>query len=347
MTNSTDELDRLLARTGESQRSSGLERSRAFAIASLEERIRRWPETWGNNLEVLIYSDFFQAPDSAVEYRSLRITIHPGKQENTVITGAIAVLRATVAVDDKSLPEVLAAAKRINLLLGVHTLDNWGNAGIGWWCSIIHGSLSSVAPKVFDIELEKLIAAILALPHDVRQKLESALYWVRDSRSLFRHSYRSDILKVYAAYWNAFECLIDAVHAIKPNRLASRREKQAMIEAFFDSRNGLLTAENIQECFRTIVDTGLRGKAKYALEICFGKEVADAYIGECFGPPSHESLYAIRNSINHGDIDAENPEELIRIQSKLSRLWMIVWRMFGRFIPFAAPIESVVPRRQA
>jgi hypothetical protein len=49
-----------------------------------------------------------------------------------------------------------------------------------------------------------------------------------------------------------------------------------------------------------------------------------------------------RNAINHGEIDAENPEELARLNARASRLWMIVWRMFGCFIPFGAPMDSKV-----
>lgn len=51
-------------------------------------------------------------------------------------------------------------------------------------------------------------------------------------------------------------------------------------------------------------------------------------------------LYDIRNAINHGDIDAENPTEILRVESRLRRLWMIVWRMFGLFVPFPAPADS-------
>ena len=82
------------------------------------------------------------------------------------------------------------------------------------------------------------------------------------------------------------------------------------------------------------------GKASHALKECFGDE-ADKYIEECFRlSVQKERLYDIRNAINHGEVDAENPEELIRIESRLSRLWLIVWGMFGCIIPFSAPVDS-------
>jgi hypothetical protein len=48
--------------------------------------------------------------------------------------------------------------------------------------------------------------------------------------------------------------------------------------------------------------------------------------------PKEERLYDIRNAINHGDVDAENPNELLRLEARLRRLWLILWRMFGPFV---------------
>ena len=88
------------------------------------------------------------------------------------------------------------------------------------------------------------------------------------------------------------------------------------------------------------MNPGLVGKASHALRVCFGDD-ADEYIKECFLlADKGDRLYDIRNAINHGEVDAENPKELIRIESRLSRLWLIVWGMFGRIIPFSAPVDS-------
>jgi len=86
-----------------------------------------------------------------------------------------------------------------------------------------------------------------------------------------------------------------------------------------------------------IVDPRFRGRASYALRQCF-PDKADQYIYECFeAKPDKDRLYQIRNDINHGDIDASNPEELIKVQDKQLRLWMIVFGMLGQIIPIPTP----------
>ena len=81
------------------------------------------------------------------------------------------------------------------------------------------------------------------------------------------------------------------------------------------------------------------GKATHALNVCFGTD-AGRYIEECFkGPSKEDRLYSIRNAITHAEIDAENPDELLRIEARFSRLFIIVWGMFGRLVPFPYPVD--------
>ena len=68
---------------------------------------------------------------------------------------------------------------------------------------------------------------------------------------------------------------------------------------------------------------------------------ADGYIHECFrAKPDQERLYAVRNAINHGDIDSDSLQEMIRVENKVRRLKMIVFAMLGRLIPFSYPLDS-------
>ena len=84
------------------------------------------------------------------------------------------------------------------------------------------------------------------------------------------------------------------------------------------------------------------GEASNALEACFDAD-ADRYIDECFRlSERRDRLYDIRNVISHGEVDAENPEELIRIETRLRTLWLTIWGMFGRLVPFPAPVEHQV-----
>lgn len=323
----------------------GLDTIQAHSVASLQERValwpvfEQWPTTGHDELQILIYGDF-SPPETEISLPALGIVIAPGKQENTVVHGASCVLKATVAVDDKSIPAVIDAARRINVLLGAYTLVEWGNSMIGWWSWITHtGSGGCAIGKLGHSELPQAIEGVLRLKPEVRRKVDAALYWVREPRNSFLDT-RRDTLRVYSAYWNVFECLVDAICLVLPMPRPSRDRKQALLDGFIKSRKGRLTPRDIQDCYQQVVSPGLVGKASHVLGLCFGDE-ADAYIHECFRLPDEDNrLYNIRNAINHGDIDAENPEELARVDARLHLLWLMVWRMFGRLIPFGSPGTS-------
>jgi len=56
--------------------------------------------------------------------------------------------------------------------------------------------------------------------------------------------------------------------------------------------------------------------------------------------PEHDRLYQIRNAINHGDVDADSPSELLRVEDRHHRLWMIVFGMLGLVIPIDRPLDQ-------
>jgi hypothetical protein len=118
----------------------------------------------------------------------------------------------------------------------------------------------------------------------------------------------------------------------------SAQEKQTLIDEFLRDRGGKLTAQDVQDCYRDVIDTGLRGKAMHALTVCFGEQ-GKSYAKECFQLPDKSNRLYIRSAINHGSIDAENPSELVRVEARLHRLWMIVWRMFSCLVRFEAPAD--------
>jgi len=330
-------FERLVRRVKELNR-SGFDWSHAHGIAWLEERIRQWPSGWGDDLQVLIYGDFEQ-PKVPINIPVLDIVVHPEKLEGTVIRNAMTVLKATVKVKEKTVASLIDAARHINVLLGAYTLVEWGNSACGWWSWVTHGTGGSVMTRLDHQGVPKAIDSILALSGPVRAKVDAALYWVREPRNLLIEFYRSDLLRVYSAYWNAFECLVEAINLIKPPRKLSGQEKQRLIEDLLAKHNGIVSPHFINDAYQEIVNPGFVAKASHALSVCFGQD-AIGYINECFRlPQQHNRLYDIRNAINHGDIDAENPEELVRVESRLSRLWIIIWGMFGRLISFPAPLD--------
>jgi hypothetical protein len=303
-----------------------------------------WPDSWGDDLRILIYGDF-EPPAAVLAIPSLGITVFPERQQNTVICGARCVLEATVKVGERTVPALVDAGRRVNVFLGAYTLVEWGNAGSGWWSFVTHDAGGGVVTKLAHDDLPRAVDGILRLRPEVRQKVEAALYWVREPRNLLMESHRTDLLRVYSSYWNAFECLVEAVIAIRPMGKSDKRTKQQLLDEFVKNRGGRLTPDAVQECYQQVVSPGFVGKATHALRVCFGAD-ADHYVRECFRLPDKKNrLYKVRNAINHGDIDAEHPEELIRVKSRLDRLWMIVWRMFGLLVPFPAPLDSTLQPR--
>ncbi len=317
---------------------TGLSRGVAFGMAQLEARIARWPEEWGDDLQVLIYGDFSE-PNHDLDYPALGITVEAGKRMNTIIKTALCVVNARVKVREKSLSAVLDAAARLNTFLGIWTIIDWGNRGVGWWCSLTSGTMGGAGGPFKKEGIEDALAGIERLPPKVKRKIRAALYWIREPKQMMLEEFKSDILRVYAGYWNAFECLVEAVCLIRPQSKMKKQQKQDGITQFVADRQGKLDVASLGECYRLFVDPGFVAKASHALCVCF-EDRADGYINECFrAKPNQEQLYAVRNAINHGDIDSDSLQEMIRVEDKSGRLKMIVFGMLGRLVPFSYPLD--------
>ena len=330
------DIDRLFERARE-LRGQGVDIMQAVGLADLENRLQRWPPAWGDDLHILVYGDF-EPPPEDVSFPDLGIRLGAKKREGSVISDALTVLDAYVSVTDKSIVSVLDAVRRINVFIGAWALTDWAHGHRGWWCYMTHGTGGGAIGKIEPAAVESAVKGVLRLRPEVRRKIDAALYWIRATRRLVRSSHHDAILQLYADYWNAFECLVEAVALAVPPAKPSRISKQAQIDAFISSR-AKLTASDITELYQQVVNPGFVGKAQHALRVCF-KDQADRYIRECFSRPQRrERLYDVRNAINHGEVDAEDPRELLRIQARFARLWMIVWRMFACFIPFSAPVD--------
>lgn len=341
MSDKSDEaIETMMARTRELV-ASGMEHIEASELAQLEMRIAAWPPAHGDDLEILIFGDF-RAPQDDFPVPELGITVYKEPVKKSFIR-ALLVLKAHVTVAAKTVEALQDATRRINLLLGINALVNWGNAGAGWWSWVAHGTGGGVMPEIDHKESVPALRALLSLDPRVRRKVDAALFWIREPRALVTDSPRVEVLRVFSAYWNAFECLVDAVCFFRPMKKMSKPEKQAAIDALLHARGGKLTPEDVYVCYNEIVDPRFKAKARHALAVCFGDE-SEHYFKECFALPSRErTLYQIRNSIDHGDIDASDAAVLHMVEARLRVLWMIVWRMFGRLIPFGAPADSRIP----
>jgi hypothetical protein len=331
-----DPIELMFARA-QNLRAAGVSHSQAMALAEIEMRLSQWPKAWGDDLKILVYGDFQPTPHD-LDFPELGIRLGSTERKNTVIKGALAVVDATVTVDAKTIPAVLDAVRRINVLLGALTLTNWANAAFGWWCYITHSGGGGMIAKIDEAEVRAAVASIVRLPHKIRRKLDAALYWIRIGRPLVLETVKDGMLRTYVSYWNAFECLVDVVHLLRPRPKETRASKQAKIDGLLAS-GSTVTPEAIATLYRTVVDPGFTDRGTYALEVCFGEQ-APRYIEECFRRPDKENqLYRVRNSINHGDVDAENLEELARVQDRLGRLGILILMMFGRIVAMKAPVD--------
>lgn len=312
-----------------------------FSKTKYENRIESWPTGWGEDLHVLIYDDF-NPPKSDIQIDFLGITIHPDKIQKTPVHSALCVLDATVKIQERSVTEIENAIRRINIFLGALTLVSWGNVACGWWSYVTHQSGGGVVVSIDHEDLLNTITGILKLPEKIRKKINAALFWIRNSRNSILETYRSDILRIYSSYWNVLECLVDAINLHEPQDKLSQKNKQNLIDDFFKKRSNKLSPQNINGCYHEIVDPGFVGKASHAFQVVFTKN-ASFYIDECFKKePKNDRLYDIRNAINHGEVDAENPFELERIEKRLDQLFLIIWNIFGHIVRFPTPVDQSV-----
>ena len=295
--------------------------------------------------QVLLYGDF-PPPEQDVEFPVLGIRVLAEPLADTVVSRARTVLAARIKIRERTLEEIADAVRRVNVLLGTWTLVTWANSPVSWWSHLAHATGSGVIKVEFD-KVTVAVAGVTALPAEARSKVEAALFWIREPGRNWGEGNRSNLLRRYSAYWNAFECLVDAVHKVRPpaSKL-SKSEKQAAIDRFVADRDGDLTAKDIVDCYQQIVNPSFVGKARHALEVCFGSD-ARWYIEECFTcKPERDRLYNIRNEINHGDVDAENHDELLRIEARFPRLFSILWAMFGQLVPFPYPADSHLEKQR-
>ena len=87
---------------------------------------------------------------------------------------------------------------------------------------------------------------------------------------------------------------------------------------------------DIANIFHEVVDPGFRAEAAHTLRTWL-PEQADHFLVQCFQfVPRERSLYTLRNSINHGAIDINDPEATLIVSARFSELWMLDFSLFRR-----------------
>jgi len=153
------------------------------------------------------------------------------------------------------------------------------------------------------------------------------MYWIREPQGMLLEQNRTDLLAVYAGFWNAFECLVEAVNLITPREKLSQEKKRQQIRERLAKVGDKVGPGDIEKIYQEVVNPRLRPKAKHAITLCAGDAATD-FIRECFDvEPEEQQLYKLRNAINHGTLDIDDPETIILLESRFPKLRTLVFTM--------------------
>jgi len=344
----THEEDRMLARARELQE-EGKDSSEANSIVFLEHRIETWvPATkkFDGYLHVLVYGDF-RAPEAELSLPELGITIDPTPVEKKTVVRAFCVLKGKITVKEQSLEAVCDASRRLNLFTGVWVLAHWAHSPVRWWSYITHGSHGGVVDKLDEEDCLPAIKIIQGLHGELQKRVRAALYWVQEPHRSLTDGPQNNALRTFTAYWSAFECLVAAVTADHPMSKPTKPERQKAIDDLLDAWRTnddpcpTLNRERVTK-LNQIVDPGLPVRSEHVFKVLFSDDAqVRKYMDQCFRRSDEQNrLYQVRNDISHGNIDASDLRELIRVEARVIELWLIVWGMFGRLVPFSTPADG-------
>lgn len=310
----------------------------AFQTAFLERQIQQWPTAWADNLEVLVYGDF-SAPTAPLAFPTLGVTILPEPVSGSVIKTRT-VLKAIVAVPSKSVDGLFDASGRINRVLGILNFQSWGNGHIGWWSLITHGGGAGVG---YGLEFDATplhISRAASLPDSVRLHFDAALLAARGARRpLFEFTTEFPQVHAYLAWWDAFESFVRAWNSLAPQPSIDEKEARRLIAASIAEGGGTMSPSRLRELYQQL-NPSFPQLARRALGACYGLE-APHYISECFSKPAKsERLYQIRNRLKHGSANITDPLELMLIEARLHKLWLLVWGMYRRLLGVGGPVDE-------
>lgn len=344
----TDELDKMFARARELE-NQGEHFAEASSIADLERRIESWAnpaKKEENELQVILFGDF-QPPESTLTVPEIGLTVLPTPVKKSVAR-APCVLEARITIDGHAVAAIQDAARRLDLFAGVWVLVNWAHGPVNWWSYVTHGSSAGASEKLDHVNCSAVINLIQSIPDEyLRNRVRAALYWIQEpQQGILESVTRGNGIRTFSAYWSAFECLVEGISGLIPMKRMTRPEKEDAISSLVQSwteesaSRPKFTCQQVSEMYR-IVEPGMRAKARHVFNVLFKDSAqVDKYMDQCFGRTDKQNrLYQVRNDISHGNIDASDPLEAIRVEARVAELWLILWGMFGRLVPFGTPVD--------
>lgn len=321
----------------------GIPRTHAMLRAQLEDRVRKWPKDWGDDLVAIIYGDF-RAPSEDLKFGNLGIVIESAENPKYPTFGGLCARAARVRISEKSVTAVADGFRRLNQLIGILSAADYG-ISLRWWCYLFDGGGGKIGNLESDT-VQSLLIRWLILPDAVRRRVDAAMYWIREGRTLFREE-RREHFTAYAHYWNALECLVYAAEEMQPIKLDRRDVRRSRIrEGIRDATENELF-ETLKELYQTTVSPTFRMRAEHAWKWLVPGE-AEEFVVDCFETrPGRPSLYSVRNQINHGSIDVDDPETLFMIEGRIGDLGRTVWTTFWHTVNagFREGVAQVQARR--
>jgi hypothetical protein len=308
----------------------------AFERAKLQGAIDRWPEQWGDDLEVWLYGGI--TVDADIERPELGLRVSAERRTGQFVFNAPWAYPCRLKVKSRDLTGVLDAITRLETFLSAWHVTSWGRT-IHYYCHLffsgadVQTSLSDDLPAI-----DRFLLALKALSLRQRDLVLRAAWWLRQSQhSILSGVSQPSSFSLYSAYWNAFECLVEAYCDLIPPPADSPSAKAAKVAAFLAGRASPPKPQDIEACYHAIVNPGLPRKAGHALGLVFGP-IGDQYHEICFRrKPKAEQLYQIRNDINHANIVEYNLDDRLRVENGLARLQLIVLNML-----FVATAQGVM-----
>lgn len=339
--------DQLLT-TVKKLREEGASWVEAFGLAKLDMRIKDWPQHWGDDVQASIYGDLEIETD--VNLPVLGITIKADKVmpkgEAGFVFRAPYCYTATVQVSSKDKEGVLEAVNRLEKFLAAWRTTDWGGSGINYWCHFFNGDgrvMSCLDSGKLD-GIRKALSTIARYTDHQQRLIWRAAWWLRQCRRSIFVDPNPSVFGEYLAYWNALECLTEAVcDRRNPPETLTKLEKDKAIQEY-EAKHQTLTSGDIDKLYNEVVNPGLPRLIRHALTVCFGV-VGEQYYAECFTrKPKYSRLYQVRNDIAHGNIVEYDLNARLRVETAQGRLWMIVNNMLallaGQAIAFDREVSS-------
>jgi len=305
----------------------------AYELANLDMKINQWPKNWGEDLVVSLYG--FIEIQVKVELPELGITIELEKEFTKkgkgFAFGAPYAYNAKVKVPSKDKNGVLDAINRLEKFLSAWRMTEWPSRAISYWCYLF--SRGGGAQACLDSEklgdTKRALLAVSKYTEHQQRLIWQAAWWMRQYEEPLFNNPNPSVFREYLAYWNAFECLIEAICDISKPKKLTKPQKNTLISCYLAKINRAPTYEDIDKLYNQVVNPGLPQKVKHALIVCF-RVVGNQYYEECFKKQPKESrLYQIRNDIAHGNIVEYEFDKRLRVENALSRLHIIVNNMLS------------------